>query len=138
MARTDGDSISRRKFLATTALGTAATVASPAVITASKTDQQVIVGTGDFRYEVIHHWPQLPDRFHWQTTHNVAIDQSGFLYVIHEGHADQPDHPARTTSTATTKTATGSRRSVGPVRAMANSIRRTACGSMLAAGVSRG
>ena len=94
MARTDGDSISRRKFMATTAVATAVTAANPAVITASKTDHQVIVGAGDFRYEVIHHWPQLPDRFHWQTTHNVAVDQSGFLYVIHEGHADQPDHPA--------------------------------------------
>ena len=41
-----------------------------------------------------HEWAQLPDQFTWQTTHNVAVDRDGFLYVIHEGHADQPDHPS--------------------------------------------
>jgi hypothetical protein len=94
MALGNTRSLSRRQFLVTAAAGTAATIAAPAAITASKTESQTIVGDGDFRYEVIHDWPQLPDRFHWQTTHNVAVDRDGFLYVIHEGRADAKDHPS--------------------------------------------
>jgi hypothetical protein len=94
MALGNTRSLSRRQFLATAAAGTAATIAAPAAITASKTESQTIVGDGDFRYEVIHDWPQLPERFHWQTTHNVAVDRDGFLYVIHEGRADAKDHPS--------------------------------------------
>lgn len=82
--------ISRRRFLA----GAAATVAVPAVVTASKSDATTIVGEGDYRYEVQHDWPQLPDPFQWQTTHNVAVDDDGCLYVIHEGRSELADHPA--------------------------------------------
>lgn len=88
------DPVNRRRFLSQSAAGAAAVLGAPAVLTASKTDSKVIVGQGDFRYEIVHAWPQLPDRFHWQTTHNVSIDRDGFLYVIHEGRADLPDHPA--------------------------------------------
>lgn len=94
MARSISGAISRRRFLTTAAAGTAASLAVPAVITASKTDSLVVVGQGDHRYEAIHDWAQLPDPFRWQTTHNVAIDREGLVYVIHEGHADKPDHPA--------------------------------------------
>ena len=68
--------MSRRRFLA---VATAVTVAAPAVLTASKTDKQVVLGEGDYRYEVIHNWPQLPDKYSWQTTHNVAVDKQGFF-----------------------------------------------------------
>lgn len=85
--------IGRREFLQTTA-GTLALAATPTILTASKTKEPMIIGDGDHRYEVIHHWAELPDQFTWQTTHNVAIDKAGNLYVIHEGHADKPDHPA--------------------------------------------
>lgn len=85
---------SRREFLATTAAGAAATLAAPAVSTASKTDSQIVIGEGDYRYEVIHDWPQLPDQFSWQTTHNVAVDKNNFLYVIHEGRENASDHPS--------------------------------------------
>ncbi|RMG40318.1 MAG: hypothetical protein D6725_03615, partial [Planctomycetota bacterium] len=33
-------------------------------------------------------------KYQWQTTHNVALDKAGNLYVIHEGRADRKDHPA--------------------------------------------
>jgi len=66
----------------------------PTIITAKKTDSPLILGEGEHKYEVIHNWPQLPDKFTWQTTHDVAFDKAGNLYVIHEGKADQPDHPA--------------------------------------------
>jgi len=86
--------LSRRQFLAASAAVTAAGVVAPAIITASKTDQAVILGEGDYRYEVIHDWPQLPDQFHWQTTHNVAVDEQGLVYVMHEGRENEPDHPS--------------------------------------------
>lgn len=85
---------SRREFLARSAASVAGVIAAPAVITASKTDSTPIIGEGDYRFEVQHQWPQLPDRFDWQTTHNVAVDSEGRLYVIHEGRADRKDHPA--------------------------------------------
>ena len=77
----------------TSAVGSVAALAAPAIVTAKKSDSPLIVGTGDYRYEVHHAWPQLPDKYTWQTTHNVAVDSAGLLYVIHEGRADQPDHP---------------------------------------------
>ena len=86
--------ISRRRFVGTAAAGTALAVAAPAIVTAGKADQELIVGEGDYRYRVQHNWPRLPDPYSWQTTHNVAIDKSGNLYVIHEGHKDKKEHPS--------------------------------------------
>jgi hypothetical protein len=83
-------SLTRRRFLATTA----AALAAPQVLTAKKSEQQLVIGAGEHRYEVQHNWPQLPDKFSWQTTHNVAVDRDGLLYVIHEGHENLPDHPS--------------------------------------------
>ena len=74
--------------------GSAVLAGLPTVLTAKKTDSPLVVGDGEHRYEVQHDWPQLPDKFTWQTTHNVAVDKSGCLYVIHEGKADQKDHPS--------------------------------------------
>lgn len=87
-------STSRRQFLATSLAGTAAVLGAPMVLTAKKTESKLVVGEGDYQYEVEHDWPQLPDQFTWQTTHNVAVDKSGNVYVIHEGRADQKDHPS--------------------------------------------
>ena len=53
-----------------------------------------LAGTGENRYEVLHYWPQLPAKYSWQTTHNVAIDREGLLYVIHEGRENLKDHPS--------------------------------------------
>jgi hypothetical protein len=86
--------VSRRQFLAATAAGTAATLAAPAVLTAKKSDSQIIVGEGDYMFQIVHDWPELPSPFTWQTTHNVAVDKGGNLYVIHEGREDLKDHPS--------------------------------------------
>jgi len=94
MTSADSASISRRQFIATAVAGAAVIAEAPAVITASKTDSKIILGEGDYRYEVVHEWPQLPDKFTWQTTHNVAVDKAGNVYVIHEGRADQKEHPS--------------------------------------------
>ena len=85
--------LSRRQFLGTSLAGAAATMAAPAIVTAAKTDGNPIVGTGDYQYEVTHGFPQLPDKYRWMTTHNVAFDGDGLLYVIHEGNIDLKDHP---------------------------------------------
>jgi len=84
---------SRREFMKSTVAVSAVALAAPAIATAKKTDGKVILGTGDYQYEVIHLWPQLPDNYSWQTTHNVAVDSEGLLYVIHEGKYDLKDHP---------------------------------------------
>ena len=86
--------VSRRSFLSTSAAGAAVILSAPAIATASKTDSPLIVGEGDHRFEVVHNFPQLPEKFTWQTTHNVAVDQAGNLYVIHEGLENLKDHPA--------------------------------------------
>ena len=82
--------ISRRRFIATSA----AAIAVPNILTAQKGGDQLIIGTGEHRYEVLHNWPQLPDKYSWQTTHNVAVDAEGLLYVIHEGRENMKDHPS--------------------------------------------
>lgn len=87
------DAIRRREFLRLAA-GAASIAAAPTILTAQKTASPVIVGTGEHRYEVLHNWPQLPDKFTWQITHNVAFDRAGNLYVIHEGDPNKKDHPA--------------------------------------------
>jgi hypothetical protein len=86
---------SRRRFLATTASATtAAVLAAPRVLTAQKSPTQLVIGTGAYRYEVLHDWAQLPDKYSWQTTHNVAIDHAGLVYIIHEGRENLKDHPS--------------------------------------------
>jgi hypothetical protein len=86
---------SRRRFIKNAARATAAAAAMPYLVTASKgADKNPIVGEGDHRYEVIHNWPQLPSKYTWQITHNVAVDRNGLVYVIHEGREDMKDHPA--------------------------------------------
>lgn len=86
-------SLTRRRFLSAT-VTTAATLAVPRILTAQKSEKQLVIGSGEHRYEVLHNWPQLPAKYSWQTTHNVAVDRDENLYVIHEGRENQKDHPA--------------------------------------------
>ncbi|MCH2059237.1 MAG: hypothetical protein MK183_01295 [Verrucomicrobiales bacterium] len=84
---------SRRRFLATsTTVATGITM--PQLLLGQKSRESLVIGEGEHRYEVEHNWAQLPDKFTWQTTHNVAVDAEGLLYVIHEGHANKKDHPS--------------------------------------------
>ena len=81
-------------FFASSAAGAAVIAGAPLVVAAKKTDSETIIGEGEHEYRVTHAWPQLPDKYSWQTTHNVAVDSAENLYVIHEGHADKTDHPS--------------------------------------------
>jgi hypothetical protein len=83
----------RRQFIASSA-AVAMLAAAPAVHTQAKTLKPLIVGEGEHQFEVEHEWPQLPAKYTWQTTHNVAVDKAGNLYVIHEGRENQKDHPS--------------------------------------------
>ena len=99
MTKRTNKQYSRRQFLqhqviGAAAAGSAVALVAPAIVTARKVDGTTIVGTGEHQYEVQHMWPQLPEKYSWQTTHNVAIDSEGLLYVIHEGKPDQLDHPS--------------------------------------------
>ncbi len=85
--------LSRRRFVSGVAT-TAAALCAPRVLTAQKSTPPLIIGTGAHRYEVLHHWAQLPAKYSWQTTHNVAVDREGLLYVIHEGRENLTDHPS--------------------------------------------
>lgn len=84
----------RRTFLKASATLGATILAAPAVATASRTNRETIIGEGAYKYRVNHAFAQLPDKYTWQTTHNVAVDKAGNLYVIHEGRRDQKDHPS--------------------------------------------
>jgi hypothetical protein len=96
MASSRRHRLTRRDFLAAAAAGTTACLAAPAIVTADKTGNKTktILGSGEHQYEVLHDWAQLPSEFTWQTTHNVAVDRDGFLYVIHEGRQELADHPS--------------------------------------------
>ena len=86
----------RRNFLKIT-LATTAVLGTPAIVTARRTaprQDEVVTGSGEYQYQVNHQFAQLPDKYDWQTTHNVAVDASNNLYVIHEGRANLKDHPS--------------------------------------------
>lgn len=87
----------RRNFLRTT-FATAAAISAPAVITARRAEaspsDEVITGAGDHQYSVNHACVELPDKYQWQTTHNVTVDSENNLYVIHEGRSGLKDHPS--------------------------------------------
>ena len=82
----------RRTFIKAS---TAVSLTAPQLLLGQKSkDNKQIIGKGEYRYEVIHNFAQLPDKYTWQTTHNLAVDKSGNLYVIHEGRRNQKEHPA--------------------------------------------
>ncbi|MBL6765195.1 MAG: hypothetical protein ISQ14_09585 [Verrucomicrobiae bacterium] len=84
----------RRQFVGSATLAASALIGAPTLLLGAKTGKQLVIGEGEHRYEVQHNWAKLPDRFTWQTTHNVAVDRDENLYVIHEGRAEQTDHPS--------------------------------------------
>ena len=84
----------RRKFLKATAVATACSIAAPNIVTASRTNSQIVIGEKEHRFEVQHQFAQLPSQYTWQTTHNVTVDAANNLYVIHEGRENQKEHPS--------------------------------------------
>jgi hypothetical protein len=86
--------LSRRTFTAGATALLAAAAARPASARSRRLADETIVGDGEHTFRAKHDFPQLPDKFTWQTTHGVALDAAGNLYVIHEGRKPQKDHPS--------------------------------------------
>jgi hypothetical protein len=86
--------VSRRGFTTAATALAAAAATRPGTARARRLADETILGEGEHRFRVRHDFPQLPDTFTWQTTHGVALDGAGNLYVIHEGRREQKDHPA--------------------------------------------
>ena len=81
----------RRTFLKRTAgalAGAAAWSSAPAILHAADKAgiRNAVIGQGEHRYECIHGWGQLPPSIRWQTTHGVAIDSAGLVYITHQGY----------------------------------------------------
>lgn len=79
--------MNRRQFLTTSAAATAVTAAGPILLGAQDKAGSKLprVGAGEHTYECHHNWGQLPNGLEWQTTHNVAVDSQGQVYVTHQG-----------------------------------------------------
>jgi hypothetical protein len=77
----------RRQFLKTSLASVLSSGLAPALLGAADKAgiKNVIVGTGEHRYECVHDWGELPASIKWQTTHGVAIDGAGFVYLTHMG-----------------------------------------------------
>ena len=48
----------------------------------------VIVGSGNFKYKINENWEKLPDGFNWKETAGVIVDNNDDIYVFNRG-----DHP---------------------------------------------
>lgn len=77
---------SRRAFLAAVA---GAPVVSPLILGAEDKarGKAPVLGSGEFRYEAIHDWGQLPGHIAYGNTHGVVEDSQGHIYVHHTVHA---------------------------------------------------
>src|SRR5439155_23455343 len=75
--------MNRREFVLTTA---AVAATGPTLLgTIRRTaDANPVIGTGEHKYQCFHNWGELPSGFEWQTTHNVAVDAAGLVYVTHQ------------------------------------------------------
>lgn len=80
----------RRDFLKVSMASTATSLATGPILLGmqNKSDSaKPVIGVDGYRYECHHNWGTLPDHLEWQTTHNVAIDSQGRVYITHQGHA---------------------------------------------------
>ena len=83
----------RRTFIKQTAAAAgalaAASATAPLILGAEdkSATKRPVIGTGEYRYECWHDWGQLPSHIKWETTHGVAIDEAGFIYIKHQGHS---------------------------------------------------
>ena len=46
-----------------------------------------VIGTGEYKYEALHNWGELPPQIKWGNTHNVVEDSQGNIYVHHTVNA---------------------------------------------------
>jgi hypothetical protein len=81
--------MNRREFIATAAVATT----GPILLGMSKKAEEKtpVIGVEGHKYECVHNWGELPADYSWQTTHNVAIDSEGLVYITHQGVGKKMD-----------------------------------------------
>jgi hypothetical protein len=83
--------VTRRNFLVTTA----AAACAPAFLGATDKagSKPPILGQGQYQYEAIHDWGELPRTIKYGNTHGVGEDSQGNIYIHHTVHAtsESPD-----------------------------------------------
>jgi hypothetical protein len=83
--------VTRRNFLVTTATAACA----PAFLGATDKagSKPPILGQGQYQYEAIHDWGELPRTIKYGNTHGVGEDSQGNIYIHHTVHAtsESPD-----------------------------------------------
>src|SRR5215470_6135502 len=77
----------RRSFL--TAMGTAPLILGATDKAGAKSP---ILGDGEFKYECIHDWGELPAGIKYGNTHGVCEDSKGQIYIHHTVHATSERH----------------------------------------------
>jgi len=94
---TSSQSWTRRQFLQTTAtaavaVATGAVATGPDILGAEKKSGNAlpVLGDGEFKYEAVHGWGQLPKNIKWGDTHGVCIDEAGLIYIKHRSSAKEP------------------------------------------------
>ena len=83
--------MTRREFVTSAAASAAVASTGPTLLGMThKADEPApVIGTGEHRYQCHHNWGQLPPDYQWQTTHNVAFDSQGLVYITHQGMKDK-------------------------------------------------
>ena len=80
-------SITRRRFISTTAGASLVSPLLPNIATAAKTGSKpAIIGEGAHKYECHHGWGDVPNHIKWIDTHGTAVDGQGFVYIKHRGN----------------------------------------------------
>jgi len=77
--------MNRREFIASAAVASTGPVLWG--MTRKADDPNPTIGSGEHKYQCFHNWGELPGEFEWQTTHNVALDSDGLVYITHQGLA---------------------------------------------------
>jgi hypothetical protein len=77
--------VTRRSFL----VSAAAAACAPAFLRATDKAgaKSPILGQGDYQYEAIHDWGELPRTLRYGNTHGVCEDSQGNIYIHHTVHA---------------------------------------------------
>ena len=47
---------------------------------------ELVHGSGEHTYELIHDWGELPSRIKYGNCHGVQVDEAGYIYVHHTVH----------------------------------------------------
>src|SRR5690242_13247285 len=77
--------VTRRNFL----VASAAVACAPAFLSATDKagSKAPVLGEGEYQYEAIHDWGELPRTIKYGNTHGICEDSQGHIYIHHTVHA---------------------------------------------------